>query len=100
MNSSDVSGLCLFKRAYFFNCVLNAQTILLATAIFDILVLSEPNTNVAKYSQYTHNCNVEIIQNRHLEYFAMAFAHACRAIAEFLREHILEQASRTSPIVV
>ena len=52
---------------------------------------------MAKYSQYTHYCNVEITQNDHLEYLTMAFAHPWRAVAEFLRENILEQESRTSP---
>ena len=93
-------GCVCSKEHIFFHCVLNLQIILLATAIFDLLVLSEKNTNIAKYSQYTHYCKVEIAQNDHLEYLAVAFAHALRAIAKFLREHILEQASRTSPVVV
>ena len=80
--------------------MLNAQIIFLATAFFDFLVLSEQNTNVAKYSRYTHYCKVENTQNDNLEFLAKAFTHVLRAIAEFLQEHILEHASRTSPIVV
>ena len=55
---------------------------------------------MAKYSHYTHYCKAEIAQNDHLEYLAVAFAHALRAIAKFLRENILEHVSRTSPIVI
>ena len=83
-----------------FHCVLNAQLNLSATAIFHLLEWSEQNFNVAKYSQYTYYCKVEITQNDHLEYLAMAFAHALRVIAKFLRENILEHANRTSTIVV
>ena len=93
-------GCVCSKEHIIFHCVLNAQIILLAAAVLDFLFLSEQNTNVAKYSQYTHYCEVENTQNDNLEFLAMAFAHALRAIDEFLRENILEHASSTSPIVV
>ena len=93
-------GCVCSKEHIIFHCVLNAQIILLATAVFDFLVLSEQNIKVAKYSQYSHYCKVENTQNDNLDFLAMAFAHVLRAIAEFLREHILEHASSASPIVV